>query len=418
MIRLVWLALVGSTTQAVHADSVLAFTPGDWVNAVLSAHPLVRARAEESRAAQADLQAAQLQYWPTPSVSTDTLRGQAASITRLSQPLWDGGKIAAGVSQAEIKRQLTFIGLRETEHELASKVLGYWQTQAVQTARIHVFERGMQSLQDLDALMSRRTEAGVSAQADLTLARVRLMQVRADGMQAHAARTAAQSQLRQLAQLDAEPAPVAHAVSQALPQLPDPDQDIAVLRDQARQQHPVVARLQWQLKQQQVELTAVKAELWPTLSLRAEHQRGQIDGTLPEGKRLYATLQYSLGAGASVVPRLEAAQVRIQALERQQQGALKELDERLLQDWQDYSALRLRLPELDAVQTTARELTESSKRLFVTGRKSWLDLQNALREQLQAELAWTEAKAVSEALRYRLALDAGVVFWRPVSERP
>ncbi len=416
LVRLLGLILAGLTTQAVQAQGVPRPSPADWVNAVLTAHPLIRARTEESRAAEADVQAARWQYGPTPSLSTDTLRGQAASVTRLSQPLWDGGKIAAGVAQADIRRQLSFIGLRETEHELAAKVLGHWQTYVVQDARVQVFERGMQSLQDLDALMSRRTEAGVSAQADLTLARVRLMQTRADWLQARAARTAALNQLLQLAQLDAAPPPVAERMPQPL--IPDPDVGVAQLRDQARQQHPVVARLQWQLKQQHVELTAFKAELWPTLSLRAEHQRGQIDGTLPEGRRLYATLQYSLGAGVSVIPRLEAAQVRIQALERQQEGALNELDERLLQDWQDDSALRLRLPELEAVQATAQELTESSKRLFVTGRKSWLDLQNAVREQLQAELAWTEAKALSEALRYRLALDAGVVFWRPGGERP
>ena len=99
-------------------------------------------------------------------------------------------------------------------------------------------------------------------------------------------------------------------------------------------------------------------------------------------------------------------------LEQQQEGALKELDERLLQDWHDYAALRLRLPDLDSVQAAARELTESSKRLFVTGRKSWLDLQNAVREQLQAELAQAEAQALMFALQYRLALHAGQVFWR------
>ena len=118
------------------------------------------------------------------------------------------------------------------------------------------------------------------------------------------------------------------------------------------------------------------------------------------------------------MPRLEAAQVRVQALESEQAGALKELDERLLQDWQDYIALRQRLPDLENVQATAQELTESSKRLFVAGRKSWLDLQNALREQLQAELAWTEAQAIMQALHYRLALHAGVVFWRPEAGRP
>ena len=51
----------------------------DWVNAVLTAHPLVRARAEEARAAEADVSAARWQYWPTPSVNTDTLRGQSAN---------------------------------------------------------------------------------------------------------------------------------------------------------------------------------------------------------------------------------------------------------------------------------------------------------------------------------------------------
>ena len=160
----------------------------------------------------------------------------------------------------------------------------------------------------------------------------------------------------------------------------DMEEGVERLREIARQQHPLVDRLKWQLELQQAEFDAFKAELWPTLSLRAERQRGQIDGTLAEGRRFYANLQYSLGAGATVIPKLEAAQVRVRALEQQQEGALKELDERLLQDWHDYATLRLRLPDLESVQEAARDLTESSKRLFVTGRKSWLDLQNRSEE--------------------------------------
>ena len=379
----------------------------DWVNAVLVGHPLVRARTEEARAAEADVSAARWQYWPTPSVNTDTLRGQSATVTRLSQPLWDGGKISAGVRQSEIRLRLATMSLRETEHELASKVLGFWQIQSVQQARLRVFERGLQSLQDLDDLMSRRTDAGVSAQADLTLARVRLMQTRADLLQARAAQTAALGQLRQLAQQE----PLSPHLYPA-PWTADMEEGVEHLRGLARQQHPLVDRLKWQLELQQAEFDAFKAELWPTLSVRAERQQGQIDGTLAEGRRFYANLQYSLGAGATVIPKLEAAQVRVRALEQQHEGTLKELDERLLQDWHDYATLRLRLPDLESVQEAARELTESSKRLFVTGRKSWLDLQNAVREQLQAELAWAEAQALMHALRYRLALQAGQVFWR------
>ena len=149
----------------------------------------------------------------------------------------------------------------------------------------------------------------------------------------------------------------------------------------------------------------------------AERQRGQIEGMLAEGNRLYASIQYTLGAGVSVLPRLEAAQARLQVGQRQQEGTLKELDERLLQDWQEYASLRMRLPDLQQVQEMAQALTESSKRLFVTGRKSWLDLQNALREQLQAELAWAEAQVQVQALHHRLALHAGVSFWSLAQER-
>jgi adhesin transport system outer membrane protein len=385
-----------------------------WVDAVLRVHPLIQARQVEARAAYADVSAARWQYWPTPSLNVDTLRGQSARVTRLSQPLWDGGKISANISQAEIRYELAVLGLRETEHDLAGKVLGYWQTRSVQEARVQVFQRGLQALQDLDALMSRRIEAGVSAQADLTLARVRLMQTRTDLMQAQAARGAALSQLRQLAQQD----PTSPYPERGRLELPHPEDGVDRLRERAHQHHPLVERLKWQLQLQQAELSAFKAELWPTLSLRAERQRGQIEGALSEGNRLYANFQYTLGAGATVLPKLEAAQVRSQALERQQEAALKELDERLLQDWHDYVALQRRMPDLESVQAAAQELTESSKRLFVTGRKSWLDLQNALREQMQAELAWAEAVAVLDALQFRLALQAGHAFWRTEEERP
>jgi adhesin transport system outer membrane protein len=412
-VSLVVLGFTGLPFQQVWAQGLPQPQPGAsaWVNAVLKSHPLVRARTQEAQAAVADVQAARWQYWPTPSINTDTLRGQSATVTRLSQPLWDGGKISAGVRQSEIRWRLATLSLRETQHELAAKVLGYWQTHSVQEARLRVFERGLQSLQDLDELMSRRTDAGVSAQADLTLARVRLMQTRADLLQARTAQTAALGQLRQLTAQAPEPEPTGRQLD-AVPWVIEEEDGVERLRELARQQHPVVDRLKWQLTLQQAELDAFTAELWPTLSVRAERQQGQIDGTMAEGRRFYANLQYSLGAGASVLPKLEAVQVRARALEQQQEATLKDLDERLLQDWHDYAALRVRLPDLDRVQEAARELTESSKRLFVTGRKSWLDLQNAVREQLQAELAQAEAHAVMQALRYRLALHAGQAFWQ------
>ncbi|NCW40975.1 MAG: hypothetical protein EBV79_12260, partial [Betaproteobacteria bacterium] len=278
----------------------------DWVNAVLTSHPLVRARREEAQAAEADVRAARWQYWPTPSVTVDTLRGQAATVTRLSQPVWDGGKISAGVRQSDIRLRLATLNLRETEHELAAKVLGFWQTHSVQAARLQVFERGLQSLQDLDELMSRRTDAGVSAQADLTLARVRLMQTRADLLQARASQISALGQLRQLAQQEPAGRPV-----DATPWVADVEAGVERLRELARAQHPVVDRLTWQRELQQAELVPSRPSSGPLCRCEPSDSTARSTASWPRAAVSMPACNTAWAPGVSVLPKLEAVQVRL-----------------------------------------------------------------------------------------------------------
>jgi adhesin transport system outer membrane protein len=87
-------------------------------------------------------------------------------------------------------------------------------------------------------------------------------------------------------------------------------------------------------------------------------------------------------------------------------------------EWRDLESTQRRLPELQRSREGAVEVLSSNRRLFVTGRRSWIDLLNSVREIAQAEQAEAEARAGSVGAYYRLGLLLGIPMWSPESELP
>ena len=80
------------------------------IAAALNDHPATQSARSQQAAAHAGLAGARWQYWPTPSVlvegagtsATDSAYqgDQRVATLRLQQPLWTGGRLAAGSSQS------------------------------------------------------------------------------------------------------------------------------------------------------------------------------------------------------------------------------------------------------------------------------------------------------------------------------
>ncbi len=60
---------------------------------------------------------------------------------------------------------------------------------------------------------------------------------------------------------------------------------------------------------------------------------------------------------------------------------------------------------------TAARVSESYMRQFITGRRSWLDVMNALREAVTAQLGKVDAESVAMSAAVRLTLRSGR--WHP-----
>jgi adhesin transport system outer membrane protein len=376
------------------------------LQSAVASHPTVSQAQFDVRAAERGVDAARLQFWPTPSLQTETLSGNSAVIAGLSQPLWTGGRLTADLRYSEVLEARAQESVELARLSLALRVATAAQSYFLNKLRREAQERVIATLNDLSAMIQRRTEAEVSAVSDMNLVRSRLGQARSDLAIFQAGEAAALSQLGQALGRPLTGADLALRV---------PTHPLRVTREalltRAIDNSPVVRVAQVDLRLAQIEVDRARSALWPTVALRAEHQNGRYEGSAPPGSRVYVSLEYTPGAGFSVGAQIAAAQQRVHAASEAVETVRRDASDRLDSDWRELTAARERLPSLVDARDAAARALESNRRLFIAGRRSWIDLLNSAREVAQAEYAVAEAQSISLGAYYRLAVQSGVNTW-------
>lgn len=381
---------------------------------LLSQHPAVRAKNFDHLATDRLVTAAWMQFLPTPSVSAD--KGPAststsgeesrhATVYRLSQPIWTGGRLTAGLDAARLRRELATLDIQDISQNLSLKFIGLYQSWWGLEAKVRIQKRDLKRLESLRDMMVRRVESGVSAEIDLDLASVRVVQQQADLAQSQ--RQLA-SVLGQIQELFGESFPLKSVDSRQTPRIAMPYDDLA---GRVLVLSPALRKAQVSERLALVEVDQAMADASPTLSMRAERQKGFYSGSLPATKdgesRVYASVQFSLGAAGSVIPQIRAASARAQSATENIDTAKRELMSQLKSDWEDYLSVNERLPRLQRAVNSAATVVDSSMRLFTSGRRSWLDLINAVREHSQSELQLIDAQAALIGSNSKIRLMTG-----------
>ncbi|MDM0029877.1 TolC family protein [Variovorax saccharolyticus] len=369
-------------------------------------HPVVGGARAELRAAASQTDVARLQFFPAPSVQSERGPDGTATIMRLVQPLWTGGRLTADLRTGEVREQRARYSIVATQVALALKVTNSVQTYLQNQGRRLAQERAVLTLGEFGRMLDRRADAEVSARSDLNLIRARQGQAQADLETVRAAEATALVQLSQ-------------AIGR--PVLPE-ELEIVVpagyvsatpyaLIVRAMDGNPAIRLSSLDVRLATLEVDRSRAAALPTLSLRAEYQTGQYVGSLPSGSRVYVTAQYAPGAGLAVFSQIDAAQQKVQSAEQSVEATRRDVAERVDAEWRDVLAARARLPELRSTRGASADALASNRRLFVAGRRSWIDLLNSARELTQAEWAEADAVAVSVGAYYRLALQMGIPVW-------
>ncbi len=380
------------------------------IAAALASHPAAQGQRALVESAQAGVDSARWQFYPTPSVSVEAANASAAdpayqgdkrvSTVRLQQPLWTGGRLTAGMDKAEAGLIQGQASLEEVRLQLGLRVLqayGDWLSAHFKTL---ANEKSLSTHVRLREQVKRRLSEGASAESDLRLAVARLEAISADVTAGVAQREIALARLGQLLGHPVDGAALSAAV--AVPRTLDGS--VQAMLERATSISPTVAKAQAQARVQEAVIAERRADLSPEVYARIERQYGNYSfaNGAPEN-RIFIGISSRFGAGLSTLSNIEAARSQHAAALTEVEVQSRTVSEQVLADHALALSVVSRLAATNASLQAAEEVSASYDRQFLAGRKSWLDVMNAARELAQTESQWADLKATQVVLTWRLA---------------
>jgi adhesin transport system outer membrane protein len=357
-------------------------------------HPSIVAKRSSQQAAKADVESASWQRYPTPSLEAATVQNQRPSTAlKVQQPLWAGGRITAGIDAAEAREKAAGSGVGEARQDILRKIIAAFSEAQRQQLRQEFSVKAVKEHEKLLSLIARRVESQVSPQVDQNFAQSRLIQTMNELSMVTQSLSNAMNQLSQLA---GQSVSRVTPVSTTIPNLPA--SKVAAL-ELALQHSPELARMGFEEEAAGADIASKRAAYMPQISARYERVFGAASSD-----RVMLVLESQPGAGLSAASGVDAAIAKREAIRHGRETLVRDLTERLTTDWNELVASRLRLENAVQGRSMSTEVFDSYARQFTTGKKSWIDVLNAVRESTQSEMAVADAEGqlIASALRLKL----------------
>ena len=356
--------------------------------------------------ANAQVESAKWNYFPTPSVDTSQGAGNRYGATlRLDQPLWTGGKLEALSDIAAARRDEAEYTLGESGYALSEKFLSVLQNYVQADGEIRGFKEGQKQLERFSKMLDKRMEAGVSSESDGELLDSRIFQIESDLIMAESRYEMARSQLELLIGQ-----PVKCAIGFKKDRLLKQNMSLAQMKEALVNTHPTLKKLQAQIGIAYAEKKSTDAVIMPNVSLRAEHQRGSLtEDHVPNKNLLYVALTFNPGAGLSSLSNMESAKYKILQAKDALSTKELELSDTLVTDYMNYRSAMNRMESTKRTIEASEKVLDSYTRLFIAGKRQWLDLVNTSRDVTQNYISLATLRAMLITSSYRLALQTGKI---------
>jgi adhesin transport system outer membrane protein len=355
-----------------------------------------------AEAAGSDLKSAKWQRFPSVSLETGVFEQDNYMPTTsavLDLPLWTSGRIGSTIDRSEYLKQSAEAAFHEAILEIGLAVNQSYHDVIRLNLRSDVLLSNVEEHRKMVLTMERRVAQEVSPQVDLDLARSRLSQVEQQFSLNKAQYDSALQRLRELL-----------SDSVFLPKSQDYvnswlniDQESVIADGLAFS--PRKAKLQADALAAGAEAKIIVASALPQVS-------GQYSYNELYGYRFGVVLKAQTDAGFSRFAATDAAKMRQQSVEMQVNATESSLRDVLVNDHIEYVYASQRIGNADGSAESSRRVTESYMRQFISGRRGWLDVMNAVRESTTAGLDAIDAHINASSAYNRILLRTGR--WRPV----
>jgi adhesin transport system outer membrane protein len=380
------------------------------IHETISGNPQVLSKKAAYLSAGEGVAAARWKFAPSPYLQLQRGSGDLLSssykqleVYGVQQPIWTGGKLVSNLNVARAIERSNGLAVQETRLALAQEVVKVYQDLLGYHRRIRAHENGVRLMERYAALMERRVKAGVSAPIDQTQVNARLFQARNDLATSRSVYRVAMEQMTQLVGTQLKDGEIDFFTEAHMVEPPPADSLLAG----AEGVSPVLARMEADIETAKYQRKLEKSALFPTVSLKAEHRNYRYANDSPAHENVvFASLEYTFGSGLSTLANVRSATERIESHVQAREAARRDLLAKIATDAEECSRAVMLYREASLTSKSAAEVLESYTRLFVAGKRSWLDVLNAARELTQSEVAEGDIVASYWGARYRLRLDA------------
>ncbi|WP_396441015.1 TolC family protein [Limnohabitans sp.] len=386
----------------------------DLLAMAVTTHPTIQTQQALIGAAQQGVSNARWQYFPTPSLSaqsakassTDTSYAGDTNVTvlALTQPLWSGGRIEAGIDKAQAYAEAAQASLTEAQQQLAIRVVQAYGDWLSAHRKRTAFQVGQAQHIRLKDQVARRIQEGQAPASDLALAQSRLASLNADLAMAS---TQEEVSLARLSQLVGKPV-TGKTLSASLAEPLQLSDRVTDLLTQAQSHSPTLARARSNAQAQLATIQEAKSATLPEVSLRLENQRGNFNYSgSAQQSRAFINVTSRLGAGLSSFAAVNEAVQRHAAALAEIESQQRSLAEQITTDHALLVTSQSRRQALQQSAELADQVLASWDRQYLSGRKSWQDLMNSAREQVQVQAQIADLEGSQLVASWRLALITG-----------
>ena len=381
----------------------------EMVNSALSHDAEVKSYVFLEQSSAAKVQSAKWQFYPTPSLNLqsavsgydDDVSEQVITFS-LKQPLWNAGRLQAGVDSAKVEMAIQKNVTDTKRLDLAKKVVSAYGQWWVAHRKLLSWDQALKIHQKLTQQVGRRVDIGVSAKSDLSLAQGRLSATQAERNLAFSQEQVALDDLKFLTGIK-----TMDLMSAAqLPLLKPSLAAFETLLSKALLSSIDIKQAQAEAEGALLEQLFQKSSVWPQVYLQADRQVGDFNqsGFAPSNK-VFIGFSSDLRAGLSFETDNEASMAAYSA-------ALSKIDSETMRVTRELrSSLTLliasdeRQQALNSARSSAEQGYLSSSRQFKAGRKDWQELLNSARELAQADAQWIEAYGTYLVASWQILLD-------------
>lgn len=391
------------------------------INRAIQTHPLIGSARAEQQATTESIRAAKRNMLPAPTFSSGYDRNDGmVSQLQIRQSLWTGGKLTANVNQAIFDDKAAVERVYEQQNQIAKTTIEAWQSYMTALTKQQVYYDSLQLLAEFEAMMQRRVSQGISARIELDLVTNRILQEQNSYQSAVEQQRIAMARLEQITgrRLSATELPTPN-MAELVNRAKSYSQTFEKMAfDDVSFYNPTVVKEHYQVEAAKQNAKSLQAARYPTVYAQYEYAyyHDNDNDNNDNGGEFSVGLSYDPGAGLSNLSLAKASESRVQSLLQAKEAARRGVLETIQTQYQQFASAKDQELSLVAAVAGAQIVVSSYRRQFIAGRKSWLEVLNAVREHTQYQAQLVDARSSIIATYYKLQVDFGMMSWQNFSQ--